>query len=77
MVLASCLREEQNTTGVLRLYEARRASRAAALVRGSRRTGRIAQLQNPLACRLRNAGLKALPSRMQMKQLEAVMGYEE
>jgi len=73
--LAKCLgRQEMGAAAALGLYEAQRIRRTARLVRGSRRTGRIAQLQNPLACRLRNAALRALPSRLQMKQLEAVMG---
>jgi 2-polyprenyl-6-methoxyphenol hydroxylase-like FAD-dependent oxidoreductase len=71
----------RQTTGdvaaVLELYETRRVRRTAAIVRGSRRTGQVAQLQNPLLCLLRNAALKALPSRLQMKQLEAIVGYEE
>lgn len=75
VVLARCLeRQETGAVAALGLYEARRIRRTAWIVRGSRRTGRIAQLQNPLACRLRNAALRALPSRLQMKQLEAVMG---
>ncbi|MBA3473686.1 MAG: hypothetical protein H0T57_10745, partial [Rubrobacter sp.] len=72
---ARCLgRQETGAAAALGLYEARRIRRTAWIVRGSRRTGRIAQMQNPLACRLRDAALRALPSRLQMKQLEAVMG---
>jgi 2-polyprenyl-6-methoxyphenol hydroxylase-like FAD-dependent oxidoreductase len=73
--LARCLGyQETGVAAALGLYEARRIRRTAWIVRGSRRTGRIAQLQNPLACRLRNAALRALPLRLQMKQLEALMG---
>lgn len=75
VVLARYLgRQETGAAAALGLYEARRIRRTAWIVRGSRRTGRIAQMQNPLACRLRDAALRALPSRLQMKQLEAVMG---
>ena len=74
VALARCLgRQETGAAAALALYEARRIRRTAWIVRGSRRTGRIAQMQNPLACRLRNAALRSLPSRLQMKQLEAVM----
>jgi 2-polyprenyl-6-methoxyphenol hydroxylase-like FAD-dependent oxidoreductase len=69
--------QETDAAAALRLYEARRIHRTAWIVRGSRRTGRIAQLQNPLACRLRNAALRALPLRLQMKQLEALMGTKK
>ena len=73
--VARCLgRHETGVAATLALYEARRIRRTAWIVRGSRRIGRIAQLQNPLACRLRDAALRAFPSRLQMKQLEAVMG---
>ncbi|HEX8259255.1 MAG TPA: FAD-dependent monooxygenase [Rubrobacteraceae bacterium] len=77
IALVECLEERENIEAALELYEARRTRRTAALVRGSRRVGRIAQLQNPLACCLRDAALRAFPSRLQMKQLEAVMGYHE
>ena len=77
LALVECLEERENIEAALELYEARRTRRTAALVRGSRRVGRIAQLQNPLACCLRDAALRAFPSRLQMKQLEAVMGYNE
>jgi 2-polyprenyl-6-methoxyphenol hydroxylase-like FAD-dependent oxidoreductase len=77
VALVECLKQRENIEAALELYEARRTRRTAAIVRISRRMGRIAQLQNPLACRLRDAGLRALPSRLQMKQLEAVMGYHE
>ena len=77
VALVECLEERENIEAALELYEARRTRRTAALVRGSRRVGRIAQLQNPLACCLRDAALRAFPSRLQMKQLEAVMGYDE
>ena len=77
VALVGCLKERENIEAALSLYEARRTRRTAALVRGSRRVGRIAQLQNPLACRLRDAALKAFPSRLQMKQLEAILGYHE
>jgi 2-polyprenyl-6-methoxyphenol hydroxylase-like FAD-dependent oxidoreductase len=77
VALAGCLKERANVEAAIELYEARRTRRTAAIVRGSRRLGRIAQLQHPLACSLRDAALRALPSRLEMKQLEAVMGYHE
>ena len=77
VALVECLEERENIEAALELYEARRTRRTAAIGRGSRRLGRIAQLQHPLACALRDAALRALPSRLEMKQLEAVMGYHE
>jgi 2-polyprenyl-6-methoxyphenol hydroxylase-like FAD-dependent oxidoreductase len=75
VALAGCLEEGEDVGVALELYEARRTRRTATIVRGSRRMGRVAQLQNPLACRLRDAALGAIPPRLQMKQLEAVVGY--
>ena len=76
VVLAGCLRKEGDVGDALRLYEARRGERTAHIVRQSRRIGRVAQLENPLLCRLRNAALKAIPGRMQLRQMEPVVGYE-
>ena len=72
--LAECLKEREYVEAALELYEVRRTRRTAAIVRGSRRIGRVAQLQNPLACSLRDATLRALPNRLQMKQFETLIG---
>lgn len=80
IVLAGSLEKEGDVEAALRLYEDRRAGRAAYGVWQSRRLGRIAQLENPLACLLRDAALKAVPGRlrlrMQLRQMEPVVGYE-
>lgn len=74
VVLARCLEEGDDVEAALGLYEARRADRTAYVVRRSRRLSRVAQLENPLLCRLRNAALRAIPqhvlSNAQIKQLE-------
>jgi 2-polyprenyl-6-methoxyphenol hydroxylase-like FAD-dependent oxidoreductase len=54
VVLGTCLRESGDVPAALREYEARRVPRANRFVWMSRRAGRIAQLQNPLAVALRN-----------------------
>lgn len=76
VVLAECLGAADNVEAALRLYEGLRAARTAAIVRRSRRVGRVGQVEHPLLCRLRDAALKALPERIQLKQLEAIAGYE-
>lgn len=58
---------------MLARYEARRTARAAGLVRKSHRLGRVAQLQNPLACYLRNRFLQLAPKRFQMQDLAATI----
>lgn len=80
VVLAMSLEKEGDVEAALRLYEDQRAGRVAYVVRQSRRLGRIAQLENPLACWLRDMALKAVPGRlqlrMQLRQMEPVIGYE-
>jgi len=77
IVLARCLREEEgDTASALRLYEARRADRTGFVVRRSRLVGKIGQLENPFLCRLRDALTKAAPLRAQLRQLDAIVGYE-
>lgn len=74
--LARCLGEEKEIEAALRAYETRRAKRTAAIVRLSRRMGRIGQLESPLLCGLRNELVKRLPDRVQHGQLRKVLGYE-
>jgi 2-polyprenyl-6-methoxyphenol hydroxylase-like FAD-dependent oxidoreductase len=76
VVLARRLRESGPTAEGLRGYERLRSARAAMVVRRSRRLGRIAQLENPLLCRLRDRVLAMIPPKAQLRQLEEVMGYE-
>ncbi|GAB3706419.1 FAD-dependent monooxygenase [Nocardiopsis oceani] len=59
LVLAECLDEEVDTAAALRSYEKERRSRTAALQRLARWIGRMGAMRNPLACRARNAFMKA------------------
>lgn len=80
VVLAESVKEKGEPETALRLYEDRRLARTAYVVRQSLRSGRIAQLENPLACRLRDVALKILPRRVlvgvQLRQMEPIVGYE-
>ena len=76
VALARCLQESGPTADALRRYESLRSARAAMVVRRSRRLGRIAQLENPLLCRLRDRALAMIPPKAQLRQLEEVMGHE-
>ena len=60
----------------LRRYEELRAARTARIVRQSRRIGQVGQLENPLLCRLRDRALAMIPSKLQLRQLEEVVGHE-
>ncbi len=46
------------------------------VVRRSRRVGRVGQLEHPLLCRLRDRMLAMIPPKVQLRQLEEVVGYE-
>ena len=46
-------------------------------VRHYRALGRVGQLSNPILFRLRDAALKAVPVRVQLRQFERMMHYEE
>lgn len=75
VTLAGCLGEATGVEAALRRYEEGRVRRTASLVRGSRRMGRVAQWQNPLACGLRDAAVRAMPEGLQMRQLEELVGH--
>lgn len=76
-VLVDCLDREHDMAAGLRAYEARRFDRTAKLVVEARRLGRIAQLRNPLAQGLRDAVLKLVPRRVQLRQLEAMTRFPQ
>ena len=72
VVLADCLRREDDVALALRAYEGRRVRRANALVRQSRLLNRIGQLESPLACRVRDGMMKRTPARLRRRQLERI-----
>lgn len=77
VVLAECVRRgNEDVPAALRLYEERRKARTAGVVRRSRLLGMAGQLENPLLCTLRNAAARAMPLRLQLRQLDPILGYE-
>lgn len=76
LILAECMQDRPDVVAALRLYEERRIKRTSAIVKRSRYLGQVFQWENPLACLIRNAVMKGIPSRIQLKQLEWVVGYE-
>ena len=82
VVLADCLRDRtsDDVPAAARRYEHRRLGRTAYVARQSLRSGKIAQLQSPLACRARDEILKAIPRRLlmrlQLRQMEPIVAYE-
>lgn len=73
VALARCVAARGATAGALRAYEARRADRTAAIVRESRRCGRVGQLENGLLRGLRDAVLRALGNKRSASRLTALL----
>lgn len=67
---------ESDVASALRLYEQRRVQWTAKIVRWSRRSGRIAHLENPLTCSLRDNILRAFPARVHLRGMERIVRHE-
>ncbi len=59
----------------LRSYERQRQARTTPLVLQSRRLGQVAQLDNPLACLLRDLVVRITPRSIMERQLESVVAH--
>jgi 2-polyprenyl-6-methoxyphenol hydroxylase-like FAD-dependent oxidoreductase len=75
VVLGKCVRAHNQIESALHAYETQRIPRANALVKRSRLIGRIAQLQQPLAVRMRNAAFRLVSPRVQANELSRMAGY--
>lgn len=64
---------ERAPAEALPAYERARKRRAEAIVRQSRQVGRSVQLANPLACRLRNAAMRAIPAAVMARRFNAIL----
>lgn len=69
MAIADCLRSTPDPITALRRYEALRIPRAVGFVRASLRLGRVAQSENAVVCRLRDAFMSIVPSSVSRRQL--------
>lgn len=76
VTLARCLADGKDLRNSLCQYETERMPRTAWITRRSYRIGRLGQLENPLACLLRNVVVWLTPERVMKKSLEKVIGYE-
>jgi 2-polyprenyl-6-methoxyphenol hydroxylase-like FAD-dependent oxidoreductase len=74
--LAACLAGETNPEIGLEKYQKRRIARTSPIVLASRRLGRIAQIEEPLLCWLRDAVLQMTPSVVTYQGLRRIVGYE-
>ena len=75
-VLAQCLAQNNDVVSAFKEYETRRKPRTAFITNQSWQIGRMAQWENPLACAVRNFGVKVLSSSMMTKQLSKVLGAD-
>jgi 2-polyprenyl-6-methoxyphenol hydroxylase-like FAD-dependent oxidoreductase len=76
LVLARCLAQEHDLNSSLRRYAAKRQPRTAWITNQSWNIGRIGQIENPLACRMRDFLASITPTSLMMRQLEKAAGYE-
>jgi 2-polyprenyl-6-methoxyphenol hydroxylase-like FAD-dependent oxidoreductase len=74
IALADACSEAADPIAGVRAYERCRIPRTTMIVNRSRQLGRVAHLRNPVACRLRDALMKATPERVQRRQQELVVG---
>jgi 2-polyprenyl-6-methoxyphenol hydroxylase-like FAD-dependent oxidoreductase len=75
VVLASSVAGSGDPEEGLRAYERRRVRRANAIVRASRRAGRVAEVRSPLGARVRDAVIKALPDRLAIAQQRRIAEF--
>ncbi|MUL81321.1 MULTISPECIES: FAD-dependent monooxygenase [unclassified Mycolicibacterium] len=75
-VLAEALARVPIAVDALRAYEDRRRGRTRMLVRSSRRLNRLEQAQNPVACAMRNFGMRHAPMRSMIRQTTRPMRFD-
>lgn len=73
--LYQILEKEENIETAFKIFEKRRRKRTHFIVNTSWRVGKVAQLESPLLCTLRNIVFRNLPEKISNKQLEKVV-YE-
>ncbi len=75
-ILARCLQQYSAPAEALRIYERLRQARTAAVTRYSRRYGRMGQLANRAAVRLRNSLLARAPEVVLQRALRLIFAYD-
>ena len=75
-VLAEAIGRLPDPVQALRAYENRRRARAGMLVRSSRRLNRVEQLQNPVACAVRNFGMRCATTRSLIRHTTRPMRFD-
>ena len=75
LVLARMLAMHSDLPGALRSYEAERIARTSPIVLRSRQAGVLAQLENPMACRIREFTVGKIPRSVMLRQFQSMAGY--
>lgn len=75
LMLSFCFQQEADPVKALKTYEARRIQRATAIVNLSRNVGWLTRWKHPTVSILRDSLLKAMPTSIQEKNLQRVLGY--
>lgn len=73
-VLAQCLSQNDDVETALAEYERRRRPRTARITNQSWQIGRVGQLENGLACTLRNALFRLMPAGILKGQMARIVG---
>jgi 2-polyprenyl-6-methoxyphenol hydroxylase-like FAD-dependent oxidoreductase len=73
VALAHCLGQGGDAESALRSYEESRIPRTTAITKKSLRVGIVGQLENPLACALRNAMIRITPSVISLRFMESIL----
>lgn len=76
VALAACLNSATDIAPALRAYESQRIKRTHAIVDLSWQIGKVGQIDNKLACWLRDAAMRLIPKSAQLKQWTAVLGMQ-
>lgn len=74
VALGRVFQEHRDVPSALRAYEALRVRRANMFVTRSRHAGAVAQMENPIGVAIRNAVLRRVGARLQLRQLARMIG---
>lgn len=75
-VLSLCLKEQTEIKSALRRYEEKRHTRTAWITNTSWQIGKVAQLENPILCTLRNVAVKITPADLTQSNLRRAAGFD-
>jgi 2-polyprenyl-6-methoxyphenol hydroxylase-like FAD-dependent oxidoreductase len=76
VVLAGCISKDDTLPEAFRIFEQKRIARTTRIVNTSWSAGKMAQLENPLLCNLRNVVLRNLPASISEKQVKFLLDVE-